>query len=136
MPTQCSRDLFGLAPVEGRRVEAAFDGGDQTSDAERGASVRPIRRLTRSTGSPPASKTAAPRPGSSTASRPWWAAGVRDRVEIRGSDRSRSATPGPGPHGRQAPGQAQRRAPLAGKSTLNRLEHVPVAPSRYLQDGP
>ena len=33
MPTQCSRDLFGFAPVEGRRVEAAFDGGDATSDA-------------------------------------------------------------------------------------------------------
>ena len=33
MPTQCSRDLFGFAPVEGRRVEAAFDGGDASSDA-------------------------------------------------------------------------------------------------------
>jgi hypothetical protein len=33
MPTQCSRDLFGFAPVTGRRVEAAFDGGDATSDA-------------------------------------------------------------------------------------------------------
>jgi hypothetical protein len=33
MPTQCSRDLFGFAPVAGRRVEAAFDGGDATSDA-------------------------------------------------------------------------------------------------------
>src|SRR4051795_4402882 len=33
MPTQCSADLFGFAPVEGRRVEAAFDGGALTSDA-------------------------------------------------------------------------------------------------------
>ena len=33
MPTECSGDLFGFAPVEGRRVEAAFDGGDATSDA-------------------------------------------------------------------------------------------------------
>ena len=33
MPTQCSADLFGFAPVEGRRVEAAFDGGTITSDA-------------------------------------------------------------------------------------------------------
>src|SRR3954471_14134380 len=33
MPTQCSADLFGFAPVEGRRVEAAFDGGAVTSDA-------------------------------------------------------------------------------------------------------
>jgi hypothetical protein len=27
MPTECSRDLFGFAPVEGREVVAAFDGG-------------------------------------------------------------------------------------------------------------
>lgn len=33
MPTHCSADLFGFAPVEGRRVEAAFDGGAITSDA-------------------------------------------------------------------------------------------------------
>ena len=33
MPTQCSADLFGFAPVEGRRVEAGFDGGAITSDA-------------------------------------------------------------------------------------------------------
>ena len=33
MPTQCSADLFGFAPIEGRRVEAAFDGGAITSEA-------------------------------------------------------------------------------------------------------
>jgi hypothetical protein len=33
MPTECIRDLFGFAPVEGRRVEAWFDGGMITSDA-------------------------------------------------------------------------------------------------------
>jgi hypothetical protein len=33
MPTQCSRDLFGYEVVEGRQVVAAFDGGDNTSDA-------------------------------------------------------------------------------------------------------
>ena len=33
MQTQCSLDLFGFAPVEGRRVEAAFDAGLATSDA-------------------------------------------------------------------------------------------------------
>ena len=31
MPTQCSADLFGFAPVEGRRVEAGFDGGTITA---------------------------------------------------------------------------------------------------------
>jgi hypothetical protein len=33
MPTECSADLFGFAPVEGREVVAAFDGGAMTSDA-------------------------------------------------------------------------------------------------------
>src|ERR1700738_4391144 len=33
MPTECSRDLFGFLPVEGRAVVAAFDGGAITSDA-------------------------------------------------------------------------------------------------------
>ena len=33
MPTQCNADLFGFAPVAGRTVVAAFDGGAMTSDA-------------------------------------------------------------------------------------------------------
>jgi hypothetical protein len=33
MPTECSADLFGFAPVEGRAVVAGFDGGPITSDA-------------------------------------------------------------------------------------------------------
>src|SRR3989454_11384535 len=33
MPTECNADLFGFAPVEGREVLAAFDGGAITSDA-------------------------------------------------------------------------------------------------------
>src|SRR5436853_6858712 len=33
MPTDCSANLFGFAPVEGREVVAAFDGGAITSDA-------------------------------------------------------------------------------------------------------
>ena len=33
MPTECTPDLFGFAPVEGRAVVAAFDGGAMTSDA-------------------------------------------------------------------------------------------------------
>lgn len=32
MRTECNPDLFGFAPVEGRRVEAAFDAGLTTSD--------------------------------------------------------------------------------------------------------
>ena len=33
MQTDCSADRFVFAPIEGRRVEAAFDGGAITSDA-------------------------------------------------------------------------------------------------------
>src|SRR5436853_4062617 len=33
MPTEWSADLFGFAPVEGREVVAAFDGGAISSDA-------------------------------------------------------------------------------------------------------
>src|SRR5215213_2144244 len=33
MPTECSADLFGFEPVEGRKVVAAFDGGTMTSNA-------------------------------------------------------------------------------------------------------
>src|SRR6185437_10664600 len=33
MPTECSADLFGFTLVEGRTVVAAFDGGAMTSDA-------------------------------------------------------------------------------------------------------
>jgi DDE family transposase len=33
MQTECSADLFGFAPVDGRRVVVAFDGGTMTSEA-------------------------------------------------------------------------------------------------------
>jgi hypothetical protein len=33
MRTECSADLFGFAPVDGRKVVASFDGGAITSNA-------------------------------------------------------------------------------------------------------
>jgi hypothetical protein len=42
MPTECSSTLFEFAPVEGRAVVVAFDGGAITSDG--GALFRPGRR--------------------------------------------------------------------------------------------
>ncbi len=53
MPTECSADLFGFAPVEGRSVVAAFDGGAITSDAGAlllGAADRAIRLVERFAG--------------------------------------------------------------------------------------
>ena len=50
MQTECSADLFGFAPVEGRAVVAAFDGGKMTSDAGAmllGGTDRAIRLIER-----------------------------------------------------------------------------------------
>ena len=50
MPTECSLDLFGFAPVEGREVVAAFDAGSITSDAGAlllGATDRAIKMMDR-----------------------------------------------------------------------------------------
>jgi hypothetical protein len=50
MPTQCSPDIFGFEPVEGRQVVAAFDGGAITSDAGAlllGATDKVIGRIER-----------------------------------------------------------------------------------------
>ena len=50
MPTECIPDLFGFEPVEGRRVEAAFDGGRMTSDAGGvllGVTARALRLIDR-----------------------------------------------------------------------------------------
>ena len=53
MPTECSADLFGFAAVDGREVVAAFDGGAITSDAGAlllGAADRAIRLMARFAG--------------------------------------------------------------------------------------
>jgi hypothetical protein len=50
MATECSADLFGFAPVDGRKVVAAFDGGTMTSEAGAmllGATDRRIRMIER-----------------------------------------------------------------------------------------
>ena len=50
MPTACSVDLFGFASVESRRVEAAFDGGSISSNAGAlllGSTDRAIRLVDR-----------------------------------------------------------------------------------------
>jgi len=50
MQTECSRDFFGFEPVEGREVVAAFDAGAITSDAGAlllGATDRAIRMMDR-----------------------------------------------------------------------------------------
>src|SRR5437879_5579391 len=50
MPTECTPDFFGFEPVEGREVVAAFDAGSITSDAGAlllGATDRAIKMMDR-----------------------------------------------------------------------------------------
>jgi hypothetical protein len=50
MPTQCNQESFAFATMEGRRVEAAFDGGAVTSEAGAlllGAADRAVRLMDR-----------------------------------------------------------------------------------------
>ena len=71
MPTQCSRDLFGYEVVPSHQVMAAFDGGDNASDAGGlllGATDRTIGLTARFAG---VSLTTALRRRSHTRSRRW-----------------------------------------------------------------
>jgi hypothetical protein len=139
MPTECSPALFDFAPVEGRRVVAAFDGGAITSNAGAlllGATDRAIKLVGR------------------------FAACFRDarmpeRVEhdiatlvgqrifgialghedVVDHDQLRHDPVLAVLAGKLAARRSDC-APLAGKSTLNRLEHAPAAaPDRYHRIG-
>ena len=138
MPTQCSRDLFGFAPVEGRRVEAAFDGGNATSDAGAlllGATDRVIGLVTRFAACFDDGRVQGQVEHSiesMVAQRVFGIAlgyeDLTDHDQVRHDPVLATLT------GKL---RARRRdcAPLAGKSTLNRLEHAPLGPSRYHKIG-
>src|SRR5918995_2655216 len=138
MPTQCSRDLFGYEVVEGREVVAAFEGGEHTTDAGGlllGATDRTIGLVGRfaacfNDGRAPAQ--------------------IEHTIETMVAQRVFGIALGyedliDHDHLRYDPVlatlagklEAKRKdcAPLAGKSTLNRLEHAPLQPSRYHRIG-
>ncbi len=134
MLTECSAGLFGFAPVEGRRVEAAFDGGAITSDAGAlllGATDRAIGLVGRFA----ACFADARRPdliehevATLVGQRVFGIAlgyeDLNDHDQLR-HDPAMAALAGK---------LAARRsdcAPLAGKSTLNRLELSRPEPTRY-----
>ena len=134
MPTECSADLFGFARVEGRAVVAAFDGGKITSDAGAlllGATDRAIRLVDRFAGCFADSRTpelVEHEVPTLVGQRVFGIAlGYEDLVdhdELR-HDPVMAALAGK---------LAARRsdcAPLAGKSTLNRLELSRPEPTRY-----
>jgi Transposase DDE domain group 1 len=138
MPTQCSRDLFGFAPVEGRRVEAGFDGGDATSDAGAlllGATDRAIGLVGRFAACFEDGRNAGlveHTVATMVAQRVFGIAlGYEDLID---HDQLRHD-----PVLATLVGKLRARrkdcAPLAGKSTLNRLEHAPLTPGRYHKIG-
>jgi Transposase DDE domain group 1 len=131
MPTECSRDLFGYEVVEGRQVVAAFDGGEVTSDAGAlllGAANRAIGLVRRLAGC--FTDGRAPELVEHTVETMLMqricgiALGYEDLVD---HDQLRHDPVLAALVGKL---EARRKdcAPLAGKSTLNRLEHAPLMP--------
>ena len=139
MPTECSRDLFGFEAVEGRQVVAAFDGGQVTSDAGAlllGAANRAIglvQRLARCFTDGRCQELVEHGVGTMLMQRICGIAlGYEDLVD---HDELRHD-----PVLATLAGKLEARrkdcAPLAGKSTLNRLEHAPTsALDRYHKIG-
>jgi hypothetical protein len=138
MPTECSADLFGFAPVEGRRVEAAFDGGTITSDAGAlllGATDRAIGVIGRFASCFRDTRrreliehTVATLVGQRVVGIALGYEDLNDHDQLR-HDPAMAVIAGKL--------QARRSdcAPVAGKSTLNRLELSRGEPSRYHKIG-
>lgn len=139
MLTDCSPEQFNFAPVEGRQVIAAFDGGAITSDAGAlllGATNRAIRLVDRFAACFTDHRTAGAvehRISTLVGQRVFGIAlGYEDLID---HDQLRHD-----PVMALLAGKLKARrpecAPLAGKSTLNRLEHAPAGePSRYHKIG-
>ena len=134
MPTECSADLFGFTPVEGRKVVAAFDGGQMTSEAgamRLGATDQHIRLIERFAGCFTDYRDAdlvEHRVPSLVGQRVFGIAlGYEDLID---HDQLRHDPVMAVLGGKLAAKRADC-APLAGKSTLNRLELGRQEPTRY-----
>jgi Transposase DDE domain group 1 len=134
MQTECSADLFGFAPVEGRKVVAGFDGGRMTSDAGAmllGAADKRIGLIERVTGcftdyrdADLVEHTVAGLVGQRVFGIALGYEDLIDHEQLRHDPVM--AVLGGKPEARRADC-----APLAGKSTLNRLELSREEPTRY-----
>ena len=139
MPTECNPDMFGFPRVEGRSVVAAFDGGAVTSDAGAlllGAADRAIglvERFATCFDDGRRQGQVVHEVGSMVGQRVFGIAlgyeDVNDHDELRHD-------PVMAVLGGRLAARRAGCAPLAGKSTLNRLEHAPAgAPGRYHKIG-
>ncbi|HTD79357.1 MAG TPA: IS1380 family transposase [Chloroflexota bacterium] len=139
MPTECSPALFEFAPVETRRVVAGFDGGAITSDAGAlllGATDRAIGLVRRFAGcfrDARAPERIEHDVATLVGQRVFGIAlGYEDLID---HDQLRHDPALAILAGKLAARRADC-APLAGKSTLNRLEHAPLdEPGRYHRIG-
>src|SRR6266481_2241872 len=135
MPTECSADLFGFAPVEKRSVVAAFDGGVITSDAGAlllGLADRAIGLVDRF-----ASCFEDARHPAFVEHEVRTLVGQRvfamalGYEDLNDHDQLRHDPVMAVLAGKLKPRRQKKCAPVAGKSTLNRLELSLPAPSRY-----
>ncbi|HEX3697922.1 MAG TPA: IS1380 family transposase, partial [Polyangia bacterium] len=134
MQTECSADLFGFARVEGRAVVAGFDGGRMTSDAGAmllGATDRAIRLIERFADcftDHRAAELIEHTVPTLVGQRMFGIAlGYEDLID---HDQLRH-DPVLAVLGGKLEAKRADCAPLAGKSTLNRLELSRAEPSRY-----
>jgi hypothetical protein len=139
MRTECISDLFGFEPVEGRRVEGAFDGGAMTSDAGAlllGRTDRAIGLLERFSGCFVDGRSAAAIEHAVRTLVSQRVLGIALGYEdVLDHDQLRHDPVLGAMVGKLTP-RRRRCAALAGKSTLNRLEHAPAGGlSRYHKIG-
>jgi Transposase DDE domain group 1 len=134
MQTECSADLFDFAPVEGRRVVAAFDGGTMTSEAGAmllGAADKQIRMIERFAGcftDHRAADLVEHSVAGLVGQRVFGIAlGYEDLID---HDQLRH-DPVMAVLGGKLEARRADCAPLAGKSTLNRMELSRPEPTRY-----
>jgi hypothetical protein len=134
MQTECSADLFGFAPVEGHKVVAAFDGGTMTSEAGAmllGATDKHIGLIERFAGCFSDYRDAdlvVHEVAGLVGQRVFgMALGYEDLID---HDQLRN-DPVMAVLGGKLAARRKDCAPLAGKSTLNRLELSREEPTRY-----
>ena len=134
MPTECRPDFFGFSPVEGREVVAAFDAGAITSDAGAlllGATDRAIRMMDRFASCFHDERRAdliehevATLVGQRVFGIALGYEDLNDHDELR-HDPLMAVLAG------KLEARREDCAPVAGKSTLNRLELSRLEPTRY-----
>ena len=134
MPTECSADLFGFARVAGRDVVAGFDGGQMTSDAGAlllGATDRAVRLVERFAGCFKDTRAAeyvehsvATLVGQRVYGLALGYEDLNDHDELR-HDPMMAVLAG------KLEARRKDCAPVAGKSTLNRLERSRPEATRY-----